>query len=149
MRALLSIVLLISAVPVSHAQRAQTNMERANNAMDYCLEKSPDQVSKGRCHEALARDLAKKVKRALEDRADDVDQRDPKISGGAMKIAEAKQARKDADQYWGMILAAECDKLAAAEFYGGSGQGVHRQRCEINWLAARLDVMQISPDKYP
>jgi hypothetical protein len=132
-----------------HAQRgAQTNMERAYNAMEYCSTGSSNQAAVGRCYQEVARDLAKQLKRALEDRTDEVEERNPATAGGLENVANAKRARKDADAHWAMVLADECDRLAALAFYGGSGQGVHRQHCEINWLAARLDVMQVSPDKY-
>lgn len=135
-RVLLVVVLLIASASgagaIDQTGAAETNVERARNAMNSCLAKSPTQVAVGNCYNDIARRLAIQLRRAVEDR----------------ETPATRPIYSDATGIWGRLLALECDKIAKAEYEGGSGQGIHQQVCEVTLLAARLDVMRVSPDKY-
>jgi uncharacterized protein YecT (DUF1311 family) len=129
------IIIVLAATPSAHAidktGAAETNTERARNAMNRCLATSASQIEVGNCYLDIARRLAIKTKRAIEDRE---------------TTPEASALLRSSTIAWGRIMALECDQRTRSEFAGGSGQGTYQTVCEINTLAARLDIMRISPD---
>lgn len=108
---------------------AETHVERAQNGLNGCLEKSPDQLTVSKCYNRVAQEYAVKLKRAIEDYGD---------AAGA----------KTATGVWARLMAVECDQNTKKQFAGGSGQGTAQQVCEIYLLAARLDVMRVPTNKY-
>lgn len=111
----------------------------ATEAIEACRQsKSNAEISA--CYGKALSQFKEKVSLAQRRRLAELSGLSAKNYGGFRNLLRFQQAARDADRQWEAVTATQCGPLIEAKFYGGQGQGLFAQLCQINLLAARLDA---------
>ena len=112
---------------------------RAAGAISECRQSNQSNGETSICYSKILTQLQAEVRRAHKRRLEELGERPAADYGGRRNLRRFKQAMRDADRQWKAVIRTECGPLIEAEFYGGQGQGLFAQLCQLNLLATRLD----------
>ena len=112
---------------------------RAAGAISECRQSNQSNGETSICYSKILTQLRAEVHRAHKRRLEDLGERPAADYGGRRNLRRFKQAVRDADRQWNAVIRTECGPLIEAEFYGGQGQGLFAQLCQLNLLTTRLD----------
>jgi hypothetical protein len=139
-RIFIAALLLSDMWILAAAASEQLTAAKATEAITNCRQGSSN-ADIAACYEKVLSQLKENVRHAQNKRITELNELLAKRYGGSRNVLRFQQAAREVDIQWKALIANECGPLIEAEFYGGQGQGLFAQLCQINLLAARLDSL--------